>query len=50
MLKMTQNTVDIYLEDVILASTFETATEQARIEIQQQAAMIDEVAHEMESK
>ncbi|CAF1259261.1 unnamed protein product [Rotaria sordida] len=50
MLKMTQTTVDTYLEDVILASTFETATEQARIEIQQQATAIDDIAHEMESK
>jgi hypothetical protein len=47
---MTQNTVDTYLEDVILASTFETATEQAREEIQEQAAAIDEIAHEMELK
>lgn len=50
MLKMTQNTVDTYLEDVILASTFDTASEQARIEIQEQAAVIDEIAYEMESK
>jgi hypothetical protein len=50
MLKMTQNTVDTYLEDVILASTFETASEQARLEIQEQAAAIDDIAHEMESK
>mgnify|MGYP007031385897 CR=1 FL=1 len=50
MLKMTQNTVDTYLEDVILASTFDTASEQARIEIQEQATAIDEIAHEMESK
>ncbi|CAF3103925.1 unnamed protein product, partial [Rotaria sp. Silwood2] len=34
MLQMTQTTVDTYLEDVILESTFETASEQARIEIQ----------------
>ena len=47
---MTQDTVDTYLEDVILASTFETATEQARLEIQEQAAAIDDIAHEMESK
>lgn len=50
MLKMTQNTVDTYLEDVILASTFETASEQARVDVQQQAAAIDEIAYEMESK
>jgi hypothetical protein len=47
---MTQNTVDTYLEDVILASTYETATEQARFEIQEQAVAIDEIAYEMESK
>jgi hypothetical protein len=47
---MTQNTVDTYLEDVILASTFETASEQARLEIQEQAAAIDEIAYEMESR
>lgn len=50
MLKMTQNTVDTYLEDAIIASTFETATEQARHEIQEQATAIDEIAYEMESK
>lgn len=47
---MTQNTVDTYLEDIILASTFDTATEQARQEVQEQATAIDEIAHEMESK
>lgn len=50
MLKMTQKTVESYLEDIICESTFETATEQARIEIQEQAASIDEIAHEIESK
>ncbi|CAF4213340.1 unnamed protein product, partial [Rotaria magnacalcarata] len=33
MLKMTQNTVDTYLEDIIIESTFETANQEARIEI-----------------
>ncbi|CAF0958700.1 unnamed protein product [Rotaria magnacalcarata] len=50
MLKMTQNTVDTYLEDIIIESTFETANQEARIEIQQQATAIDEIAHELESK
>jgi hypothetical protein len=50
MLRMTQNTVDSYLEDIILASTFDTASEQARLEIQEQAIAIDEIAHEMETK
>lgn len=50
MLKMTQNTVDSYLEDVILQSTFDTASEQARFEIQEQAVAIDAIAHEIESK
>lgn len=50
MMKMTQNTVDTYLEDVILASTFETANEEARVDIQQQAVAIDEIAHEIEAK
>ena len=50
MLKMTQDTVDTYLEDVILGSTDETASEQARLEIQEQAVAIDEIAHKMESK
>ena len=50
MLKMTQNTVDSYLEDVILASTYDTASEQARFDIQEQAVMIDEIAFEMETK
>jgi hypothetical protein len=47
---MTQNTVETYLEDVILASTFDTSTEQTRNEIQEQAVAIDEIAHELESK
>lgn len=47
---MTQNTVDTYLEDIILESTYDTATEQARFEVQQQATAIDEIAHELESK
>ena len=50
MLKMTQNTVDSYLEDVILASTYDTANEEARLEIQEQAVVIDEIAYEMETK
>lgn len=50
MLKMTQNTVDSYLEDVILQSTLDTASEQARFEIQEQAVAIDAIAHEIESK
>ena len=47
---MTQNTVDSYLEDIILESTFDTASEQARFEIQEQAAAIDAIANEMEAK
>lgn len=47
---MTQNTVDSYLEDVILESTFDTASEQARFEIQEQAAAIDAIANDMEAK
>jgi hypothetical protein len=47
---MTQNTVETYLEDVILASTFDTSTEQTRTEIQEQAVAIDEIAHDMELK
>ena len=50
MLRMTQDTVDTYLEDVILGSTDDTASEQARLEIQEQAVAIDEIAHKMESK
>ena len=50
MVKMTQNTVDTYLEDIIIASTFDTATEQAREDIQRQAETIDSIAHDMESK
>ncbi|CAF0885951.1 unnamed protein product [Adineta steineri] len=49
-LKMTQNTVDSYLEDVILASTLDTSTEQTRTEIHEQAVAIDEIAHDMEAK
>ena len=47
---MTQNTVDNYLEDVILAATYDTASEQTRNEIQEQAVKIDEIAYEMEAK
>ncbi|CAF0858310.1 unnamed protein product, partial [Didymodactylos carnosus] len=50
LLKMTQNTVDTYLEDVILESMNECASEQARIEIQEKAIHINEIANEIEQR
>ncbi|CAF1627079.1 unnamed protein product, partial [Didymodactylos carnosus] len=50
LLKMTQNTVDTYLEDIILDSMNECASEQARIEIQEKAVKINEIANEIEQR
>lgn len=46
MMKVHQGTVDTYLEDVILQSVENTADQQAREEIRQQANDINKIAHE----
>ena len=48
--KVHQNTVDGYLEDIIMNSVDITADEQAREEIKQLAEKINDVAYEMEDK
>ena len=50
MVSVHQDTVDTYLEDIILASVDKTADEQARTEIQDQAQMINDIAYELEEK
>lgn len=47
---MHQNTVDTYLEDVIMNSVDLTADEQARLEIKEQADKINDIAYEIEDK
>ncbi|EDO40940.1 predicted protein [Nematostella vectensis] len=46
--KVHQNTVDTYLEDVIMGAIEVTAEDQARKEIQEQAEKINQIAHDME--
>lgn len=48
--KVHQGTVDSYLENIILKSIDNTATEQCRMEIQEKAELINDVAYEMEDK
>lgn len=43
-----QSSVDSYLEDVILLSLEQTATEQARAEVRRQADIINTVAHQFQ--
>ncbi|NXP17584.1 CFA91 protein, partial [Scytalopus superciliaris] len=43
-------TIDAYLEDVILSSMERTAEEQAREEVQRKAVEINDIAYEMESR
>ena len=47
---MHQNTVDNYLEDIIMHSVDMTADGQAREEIKELAEKINDVAYEMEDK
>ena len=47
---MHQNSVDNYLEDIIMNSVDMTADEQAREEIKELAEKINDVAYEMEDK
>ena len=49
MVKVHQESVDTYLEDVILSAIDQTADEQARFEVQAMAEKINKVAYEMES-
>ncbi|XP_022103155.1 cilia- and flagella-associated protein 91-like isoform X1 [Acanthaster planci] len=48
--KVHQNSVDTYLEDIILLSMDNTADKQAREEIQMMAQRINEVAYDMEDR
>ncbi len=50
LIKVHQNTVDTYLEDVIMNSVDLTADEQARLEIKEQADKINDIAYEIEDK
>ncbi|NWI89823.1 CFA91 protein, partial [Pitta sordida] len=43
-------TIDTYLEDIILSSMERTAEEQAREEVQRRAVEINDIAYEMESR
>ncbi|NXL19332.1 CFA91 protein, partial [Setophaga kirtlandii] len=45
-----RQTIDTYLEDVILSSMERTAEEQAREEVQKRAVEINDIAYEMESR
>jgi len=48
--KVHQNTVDAYLEDVIMSAIDSTASDQARQEIQQLAVHVNEAAYAAERK
>lgn len=48
--KVHQDTVDTYLEDIILASIDKTADEQARQEVQEYANKINDAAYELEEQ
>lgn len=50
MIKVHQNTITSYLEDIILNTEENTAEEQARAEIEKMAEEINDVAYEMESR
>ncbi|CAH3188240.1 unnamed protein product [Porites evermanni] len=46
--KVHQSTVDTYLEDIIMGAIEQTAEQQARKEIQEQAEKINQIAYDME--
>ena len=48
--KVHQDTVDTYLEDIILSSIDKTADSQARTEVQELANTINDIAYELEDK
>ena len=50
MVKVHQDTVDTYLEDIILSSIDKTADSQARTEVQELANTINDIAYELEDK
>lgn len=50
MVKVHQTTVDTYLEDIILSATDKTADDQARKEIKEVAAKINDIAYELEAQ
>ncbi|CAH1796119.1 unnamed protein product [Owenia fusiformis] len=49
-IKCHQNTVDTYLEDILMGSIDKTAEDQAREEIQELAEKINDIAYSMEEK
>ena len=49
MMKVHQNSVNSYLEDVILEAVDETARDRARGEVQAMAQNINDIAYERES-
>ena len=49
MMKVHQNSVNTYLEDVILEAVDETARDRARGEVQTMAKNINDIAYERES-
>lgn len=50
LIKIHQQTVDTYLEDVIMQSVSDTAEEQARVEVQAYADKINDIAYDLEHK
>ena len=50
MLKTQQDCVDTYLEDCILNTQEQLADNEARVEIQEMANKINEIAYDMEKK
>lgn len=50
LLKTQQDCVDTYLEDCILSTQEEVADNEARVEIQEKANMINDLAYEVEEK
>lgn len=50
MVQVHQETVDLYLEDVILGTMEQTADQQAREEIHRQAQEVNDIAYAMEER
>nr|XP_054760069.1 cilia- and flagella-associated protein 91-like isoform X1 [Lytechinus pictus] len=50
LVKVHQNTVDTYLEDIILTSLDKTADDQARMEVQERAEQVNEMAYLSEQR
>ena len=49
-MKVHQQSVDTYLEDVILESTERTADQQARQHVRQLAAHLNDIVHDLEEQ